>query len=61
MKDWHLLMALGALLLVEGFVFTVFEVLNFGVTPEYGHGEETNRENPVTINVSDDYTTKQSY
>ena len=53
------MMALGALLLVEGFIFTVFEALNFAVTPEYG--EETNRENPVTINVSDGYTTEQSY
>ena len=45
------MVALGVILLVEGVIFTILEVLNFAVTPEYG--EEINRENPVTINVSD--------
>lgn len=48
---------LGAILIIEAIAFIVLEALNFTLTAEYG--KETNRENPVTVNVS--YTFKAMY
>ena len=48
-KDWHLLSGLGIILGVEAVLFAILQAIAFTLTIEFG--EETNKENPVTINV----------
>ena len=49
-KDWHLLSALGVVLGVEAVAYIILQTIAFTVTIEFG--EEVNKENPVTINVT---------
>ena len=49
-KDWHLLLVLGGILGVQVVIYAMLQAVAFTLTNE--HGEVTNRERPVTLNVS---------
>ena len=52
-KDWHLLLALGVILGIEAVAYIILQTIAFTVTIEFG--EEVNKENPVTINVTNNF------
>ena len=52
-KDWHLLSVLGVILGIEAAAYILLQTIAFTVTKEFG--EELNRENPVRINVTNNY------
>ena len=54
-KDWHLLSALGVILSVEAVAIIILQTIAVTVTVQYG--EEVNKENPVTINVTNNFKT----
>lgn len=48
-KDWHLILGLGIILIIEGVPFVITQTLAFTVSTDFG--EAPNKEKPTTLNV----------